>query len=124
MMEAFNINVDIKNSNISRLIFKAKLTMSKNNLKSTSVTMNNSTLGSIALEGIGNLVITNSYFKSPKMNQNGILMDISDCHGFMENITMKDVTSNVSFSIVSNSKLSIKKSEFYENKVGNDLIKS
>ena len=50
MMEAFNINVDIKNSNISRLIFKAKSTMSKNNLNSTSVTMNNSTLGSIALE--------------------------------------------------------------------------
>ena len=123
MMEAFNINVDIKNSNISRLIFKAKLTMSKNNLKSTSVTMNNSTLGSIALEGIGNVIFTNSHFKSPKTNQNGILMDISDCHGFMENITMKGVTSNVGFSIVSNSKLSIKKSEFYENKFGNDLIK-
>ena len=123
MMEAFNINVDIKNSNISWLIFKAKSTVSKHNIESTSVTMNNSTLGSIDLEGIENVVITNSHFKNPKTNQNGILMDISDCHGFMENISMTDVTSNVGFNIVSNSKLSIKKSEFYGNKVGSDLIK-
>ena len=74
-----------------------------------------------ALEKSITVTLSHINFLNSTMNISNINVHVENCDWC--NITMTDVTSNVGFSIVSNSRLSIKKSEFYGNKVGSDLIK-
>ena len=125
IMNMWNINVNILNSDITAMNFTAKSSSSScknSSFRSLRIQAKNCTLGRIYLEGIQNLIISNCNMTSSTSKQNTNLLKLLNSSGFLHYIRVKNLKLAGGISINSNSNILITTSQFHGNIIDNGVI--